>query len=669
MKTNIGAVRSKKNRHNLSSSVTTTSQVGFCQPILCRELIPHDFVKIRTASQVFLQPVVKPTFGRLTLRNYKGFVPIEEIYHPFGSFLSGKPYNGAINQYIPSEVPNLPLNMLTVFCYAFSRIYAFIPESMSFSDDKLSAVRGDFEDEAFAEDAWYDAICDRYMSSKSPGGVTVINVCKALQQDGYTTFGQANNDGVSLESMDWFFVDGTSSIICGRFSDRGKNLRKILLGLGYQLSLIQDSKTVLPIVAYYKLWFDLFAIQREITWKETPCYGFMEYLEQSGVFLEELVSDDGEVSPQRKFVDFLVDLTECYYTQNPDYASAHIVGLGKGEPESFRLLQNTSAGPADTSDVVSGRDSQPLITDGVISQQRLDILKVLYERINKATAIGGRIKEFMRAIFGSDYGQDDESNFIGSSISYVDITQVMSTAETSEGFLGEYAGKGVGSSVGNYFDFTARKPGYLIEFFAIVPDSRLAQGVDPNLNHIRKYDFYNDKFDSITLLPTRKLNIYGTRDMAVFGDTPYDPNDAFASGFGNIPNYMEYKVKYDIVNGDVSMMSTRESLLPFTFSKLLPYTKIIRNSSGFTIRNTPAGLITAGDLWRYVGRDRWLGNYDHIFVNEGQDIGFVDSASYRMDDNFICYFYIDLAVSSISLATADSFQTDPFGDHLTVEKA
>ena len=121
MKINIGRQASgKKYLHPLNRSGVTTSGFGFVQPIQCRELIAEDHVSIRTANLLRLQPLVKPTWGRVELKTYHGFVPIADIYHPFESLLSGKTYNGANSSYIPQYVPFTQEAILAFSTYLFS---------------------------------------------------------------------------------------------------------------------------------------------------------------------------------------------------------------------------------------------------------------------------------------------------------------------------------------------------------------------------------------------------------------------------------------------------------------------------------------------------------------------------------------------------------------------
>ena len=168
----------------------------------------------------------------------------------------------------------------------------------------------------------------------------------------------------------------------------------------------------------------------------------------------------------------------------------------------------------------------------------------------------------MRSIFGSDYRDEKESNFIGVHSCKVDINPVMSTAETSEGYLGEFAGQGYGGSSGEKFDFTASCQGYLITMICVVPDSKFAQGDDPDTNHLKKFDFFTAPFDAITLLPTRKSNIYNSFALT----DPSSNHIGYTGSFGNIPNYTEYKVEKDLVSGELAMLSTQANLLPFNIN-------------------------------------------------------------------------------------------------------
>lgn len=682
MKVNLGRQTGQKYLHKLPSSVTTTSQFGFVQPFYCRESIAQDHYKIRQAAAVRLQPVVKPTFGRLFLKEYTSFVPMEEIYHPWGSLLDGKPFAGANATYIPGSVPWLPLNVISGLALLMSEISLFIVDSDGSLDDYRVGGR-----EAYSSSFSIDTI-DSYFS-----GIGLPSFFERLSRfsysKGYTTLNIVEDIRfVDVQGkFDWIipFDNGSISLLCGRFSNRGKNFYKLLVGLGYQFCFSEDYKTILPFVAYYKQYFDLFQPQRNITWKETNVYSFMEYIEQSNVSVMSILAGNLELGPAVPLLDFFFkDLTEAYYTQDVDFAAAHIDGLGVSQDNTSVDYLRDNNGDIVSDDVLSGQNSQPIITANGISQSALDILKAMYQRVNISTALGGKIKEFMQVIFGSDYNQDDESFFVGSNTVPIDITDVMSTAETSEGYLGEFAGKGIGfDPAGKPLEYTCRSAGYMISCFAIIPEARLCQAVDPNLGHLSKMDFFQSKFDALTLLPTRKSAIMGQQDV-IFST----PSSQLKDGFGNIPNYTEYKVSFDKLNGEVSMRSTRDQLLPFSMSKYISpsYSQIWPDSQpdgSFNISVPETSIFTNGLIWRYIGLDNWLGNFNRIFVNQGfnelnpenpspistgteRDI--MDNVDFRMDDNFIVYLYSDISVSSFAKPLADSFQTDSFGDHISVQK-
>lgn len=688
MKVNIGRQTGKKYRHLLPSTTETTSQFGFYQPNYFRECVAQDTVNIRSAAAVRLMPVVKPTFGRLFLKQYCNFVPMEDIWHPWASFLAGKPYNGAYAQYIPQESPTVELGFWNLMCMCLSTINIY--KCTSFSEDSVNSaltIQGiDYHSPHQIIDDLKQAIisemiskCTSYIPSDFPSFLTTF-----VSQYGITNFAVGPQDN-SINNYDWFFplefagpdADETL-VVCGRFSDAGKNLRKIVIGLGAQLNFDRTPFDFMRFVAYYKTWFDMFAVQREITWKQTRAFSLMEYIEQTGRSIETIIKNAStNQKPAGDLLHFVFEvLPTCYYTQNPDYISAHIVGTAISQASNqFNFLDE--GGENSVIDSIS--NYQPGLnpnspTNGYINQQGLDILKKLYQYTNIATAVGGKIAEFMRAIFGSDYKDEHQSNFIGSNTMELNITDVMSTAETSEGFLGEYAGQGKGADAGQNLHFTCPSAGYLISAFCVVPDSRFCQGVDPNGFHKSKFDYYTPQFDSLTLLPSRKSIVYACNDLI--------PSSRYDGGFGNIPNYMEYKQSFDRLNGDLSMRSTRDGLLPFSMQKLISFGEVVASGPA-TQENVSAyqpkpDLFVAGEIWRYIGRDRWLGNFDRIFVNSGNIDTFPgsnlqrnDDNIYRsrLDDNFICYFYNDVEVTGYELPVADSFQTDSFGDSLKVEKA
>lgn len=688
MKINIGRQASgKKYLHPLSRSGVTTSSFGFVQPIQCRELIPQDHVSLRCANLMRLQPLVKPTFGRVEIKTYHGFVPIADIYHPFESLLAGKTYNGANSSYIPQYVPFTQEAILAFSCYLNSDIQLFEPSGsngwVTNSDGIGSLDPLQVASNPTAAQTAFDTAFKAYIEGCFTNGQvnqTKIGYIMSYWRNNINSYSLLVNPSITkIEQCDWFFVvrdsnDNVKYLAGGSLTEAGKNLQKILLGCGYNLNLgCTEDKSILKLCAYYKFWFDTFAVQRTVTWKQTNCFKLLEYLEQYGQndINQMIGSEQTSANVLATWFKFILDLTKCYYTQSPDFVSAHISGtaLEAGAVDRFDFIQSDSSGSNYSRDVRTQNDSEPIyrVQSGLLSQTGLNVLKQLYKYVNIKTAVGGKIAAFMHSIFGSDYRDEKESNFIGVHTSKVDISPVMSTAETAQGYLGEFAGQGFGGTAGEKYDFTASCAGYLITMIAIVPDSKYAQGDDPDTNHLKKFDFFTPQFDALTLLPTRKSSIYNCFALT----DPDSVNIGYNQAFGNIPNYTEYKVERDLVSGELAQLSKQSNLLPFNLSKILPYTRILQDE----VKNLNYSGLVAGEVWRYIGLYRQIGNFDRIFVNSGFEPSgsATDSLSWLYEstqsDNFIVYFYIDLNVHSVALPVSQSFQTDGFQDSIKVEKA
>ena len=637
MKISIPGLGKKSYPHDLSRQGFTTSSFGFVQPMQVREMVAGDHFQCRVGESVYLQPLEKPTFGRVLVKNYFGYVPYEDLYHPFASFLAGKTYSGAIASYIPMEVPNLTNSFWSFLVYLHSEIsYFTVPDDGTISISGTTVISSE-QDWAFNAGVSAATISNlqSYLgqfvasfNSQDLDGQALISLITYFQQQNVTTW-CSNASPHAIDAYDWFVVyrvaGSPQGLIAGRFTEAGKNLRKILIGSGIQLNLANSEPIpICKVGAYYKFWFDNFAVQRNVYWKNTYFYNFMEYLEQSGTAADTVVGNQLLSPGSSSFIKWIRALTKCYYTSNPDYISAHIIGtaIESGSVDSFNYLMTQPVNgssiiqPVSSAPYSSVKDSQPSLRPitpsinnnayPVITQQALDVLKSLYKYVNTKTVIGGRIRDFMRSLYGADYRDEKESSYIGSSQFRIDIGRILSSAETSEGYLGEFAGVGQGSDPGKMFDYNTNCPGFFVALMCIVPEARMAQGNDPDVFHIKKFDFYNEMFDSKTLLPTRRSVVYNTFSCH---DSQFVQQ---GSSFGNIPIYSEYKINTDLINGDISMPSTMNSLLPYSLAKILPYMNINQFSE---IQNVDYTDIVAGDAWRYVGRYRTLGNYDRIFKN------------------------------------------------------
>lgn len=683
-------------KHDLTHDVSTTYDWGHMQPLMCRELPAGSKSTLRVGQIVRLMSMVLPTFGRLSLNTYNVFVPMESIFHPYASLRAGQTYMGANKTYIPQQVLTISPWFLNCILKSMSTISFFNAQPV------FNGIRGFYVDKSqvqpeIATDELYNSYLEQVVAPSLGFHDLFSNIDflrKFVRFDNHQHF--YNFDG--YDWIDTFRTSDSYYIVCGKYHESARNLRKVLYGLGYKLIDSYEQVSALPLFAYYKAWFDLFAPQRDITWKDTPCAGIQEYCEQNGLFL---IDNDSFLEEKTDLLyQFIIDLCSTYYTQSPDFVSAHITGQRISTVDNDSFAAMTSDGLVLSSvGTYSGSLQQPYqggvslqhhspavsVVSRLLNQSNIDLLERLTHRINAKTVIGGKIREFLKTQLGADYLDEDESYWIGSQKLDINISPVFSNAQTEQGYLGEFAGQGAGGTQGETFTYENKVDGFWICMSAIVPDSRFAQGMDMNLKHVRKNDFYDPMFDSITLLPTSKKYIFAeanfsNRVVTSSDDYQEQTSDAFEASFGNIPNMIEYCIAQNIQNGDMSLRSKRSSYLPFTLDKLLPYTEEYDGDLTVSLFNTPLDIVVNSTIWRYIGLYKWIGNYNRIFQNSGtvypsmiQDIrdgrnGIFYNIGY--DDNFIGHNVLDFKVWNTKLPVRNSFQTGAFDEGaISLEKA
>lgn len=490
-------------------------------------------------------------------------------------------------------------------------------------------------------------------------------------------------------------VSGTDLFVAIRLNDSGKFLRKIFMGLGLNLKPTNTPISLLPIYAYFKSYFETFAPKRFVKFEQTYFYTFINTLVNTGLNAPDLIySTSNQYTKGVSWSNIIDDLLSCFYTKDTDYYSAQIVGLINeyGDAVSQKYIGESYSSDAffsTTVDSINGGYGYQAFVDLsgdngsslLHTQAQQNILSRLTQLLNRRSVLGGKIAEFLKSTFGiSTQAIEDYNGYIGSSSLDVNFSDVFSTAETSEGSLGEYAGKALAFGNGDTFKFETKIHTIVVAFSVIIPRTQYVQGTHPYLTHSKSDDFYNPMFDGLTLLPTRKSSFYSGENFFAFDDN--------TSSFGNIPIYSEYKTKTcGILNGDLSLRSTKSTYDSFTMDEIIsdishyePNATEPWRGAMTILQYNPKSLV-AGTMWRYLGRWLWLGRFDRIFVNNrlnfndflfsvdpmpGTDHGFNTSRRLgRSDDNLIVHHVIDMLLDSAMVPLSGSFMTD---DLLALDK-
>lgn len=646
-KVSVG-ISTKRYTHDMSFDNNTTLGFGVCQPLFCQLLNDNDKLAGNIRQLVRLAPLPVPSFGRMRLVNKLRFVQMTDICPYYEAMLSGAYVNTSDLNYLPKEVLTSTVQVLTQMVLQYSVIDYFKVDS---SSSTTKYVYQNISTPSVLNEAirvFHQAVGDQSDLS-------------AAVPDPKPHIGNVDT-AISPDSADYLITTDTSFICC-RLTERGKRLRNVLIGLGYALDVsCSDSVSLLPLFAYYKAWYDCYAPSRDSQWNQTNAFilidaCFQKYL----TTLEDFTTAQGSSEKVQKAVfGFFEDLANTWYVAKDDYVSAHRLNVVSTTNSSFDSF-TIPTGPISSSNVhlVTQTGVVPVLPfNSPVNQFALQTLQRISKFINKDTVIGKKVSTWLKAHFGADVA----SSFFKDSVSLSDvvvscnINDVFSTADTTSGDgsgeqLGSYAGKGLGFGDGS-FSFTAPTFGYFVVVSCLVPDSKYFQGVDPTLFGVDRFTLPNADFDALSYEVTPSSFLCAHNDIFISGQ-----KSTSDKGFGFVPRYSGFKTRRNIVNGDMSRRGTIASYSPYYLDKILTENAIHseKNADGsfsFVAVNNP--LPVASEVWRYPTRYPWLGNFNRIFYNSGNDV-FDDASSgdeandftnTPVDDNFIVQSVISMKLTN-----------------------
>lgn len=671
----LGKIAPKRSEFDLTHDVNTTSDFGFCQPLMVRPLIPKSTFEVSVDSFVRTSPLVVPTFGRINVKQYHRFVPTSELYKPFENLLSGQQYDGSGSNYVPSTVPTATLSQLSRIMLSYCKATVYVTTGATTTTDYVTGM-------TLASASQLTRV--QSIMGTSTGNTSYISAqWKALKELALNNYAASNKDHVTLDGADFIFnmndtaTATTRYTFCVKATTSAKNIRKILLGAGYQIDLFDDtSVSLLPIFAYYKAYFDTMYPKRFISWTNTNCYKIIQMMSESNSAFNTLITNATNVAYVKGFFD---DLSKCYATFDMDFLGAH-VATPSVEPIASTLKYvapgSDAAGTTTELSLTSSSYSLPSQTtvnaSNPIDAVRLKLLNTLYKTINKHTAIGAKIADYMKLHFNADLEINHDSSYIGSSVFNVNVGDVMNTTDAGSMPLGDYAGKAIGSDNSQTFKFTTDCHGYWVTLMCIVPQSNYNQGLDPTLLARTRYEQYQGEFDGLGMEVTPKSCVITNGDVAGLSSQMNTKK-----AFGYSPRYTSFKIANNVLSGDMSRRGTRDSLAAYTLDKTITRSDVrFEELDGNTYKevyfeNPEINSIVAGTPWRFCGLYNWLSNYNRIFYNTDEPNVAIDSVSdVSSDDNFLVHNIINAKMYAPMLSISESFDTDASDDNsMSVNKA
>lgn len=435
---------------------------------------------------------------------------------------------------------------------------------------------------------------------------------------------------------------------CIKLTEFGRRLMRIFTTCRQQvLSPILESGhedetfSILPLLAYYKAWYDIYNPGRVTNWHDTNCYYLIHhyydfYMKSYGLFIKSSTdADAGEVNVdgwRRAWFGFLEDLRECVYVLPIDNISVAYNDVYENTRQNYIPIQYTTG----SQNELQVYDSYPAghirnINDA--DSVTVKALLRLFSMTSKESVDGQRVREMLKRF---NINVDFESNILHRSSYYAKIGDVFSTAETADGFLGEYAGRGEASGEFKVKMTDTHEYGFIVVLTSIAPHAGYVQG---DYKHPVKFnDFYQPEFDSLG------MEAMSNRDV-VARQVDLTPQQKVVFGFR--PRYFGLKVRNNIANGYFAERSNQSSILPYSLDRLFTVKDYYSDGSNrYKVREVKPYVPYAGEDIRKVGVDESVGQYDRIFYD-----------TTGLTDNFILDQINDYKVWSPMMPVSESFGT------------
>lgn len=705
-KVSVG-VSSKKYSKNMSFDNNTTFSFGAIQPLFCQLLMAKASINIDARQLVRLAPLPVPTFARMKLVNKYCFVPISDVYPAFENLMSGIPYTPdsvgndvSLSSYVPTTLPFISNRVLLALVIGCGCDVSFWMKQSGSPDSA-----NNYGSSPLVSTAPKLRSCVRAFNYRLHNNVTSA-VPYSID---YNSIDGGQSDFVTPEGADYVMqVDetdnstfGVSFIACIRFSQRAKRLRSILLGLGYNLDFANDDKVnMLPLLAFYKAHYNNFELNRSSQWSTTYAYQLITLISQNGFtnfidLFDGANYDSSQLQFRKLFVGIFhsfifYELSQCWFSYNDDFFSANRLSLtndvqplnvpfvnADGSLGKTFFNNSTTQDPNESTlgKAVNQTSKLPFV-GGDLSLIAFQVCQRLTRYVAKDSVIGRKMSDWVRTKFGSDVANSlykDVFN-VSQSVLPIQVDDIFNTADTAVSgsgdgeVLGAYGGKGIAFDKSKV-SFTAPYYGFFICLSAIVPDSRYFQGCDTSLYGIDKYTLPTTDWDALGYEVTPLGAVFGDNNLC--SDELLKKYPRTSKGFGFMPRFSGYKVKKDIINGDMSRRSTMDDLSPYYLDRIVTNQNCdvqLDKAKNFIVNFTTGSDIRDPQILRYACRYPYLGNFNRIFYNSGKIVHGVSADNEPLlDDNFIVQSVFDMRVSDglkpISISYDTFEETTDNGTH------
>ena len=519
----------EKNKFDLSCDHITTSDFFHINPVYIKEMVPGENIKINVQTFTRLTPLVRPMYGRCQIINRAFFVPMRTIMKGWNEFITDTVKDGVF-----PVVPKINLTTLSV------------------------CLREDFA---------------------STTGATSSNYDFSVQ----VTSGQ------------------TTQTTYYKFTAQGRRVWSLLQALGYRFPIgyysssdvqVTDDEypSALPLIAFAKIYYD---------WYKNQAYAADEWF--NGLF--DLSTSAAPVIDRTTLGALLTVCSRAVYDKDYftsawdrpvasnngmssnntiyDITNDNTTGLNSRSAAVRNLATPSSASP--TTPVISGVSNGSVsgtTAPANISQYAIKALYRLTDYLKRHQIAGGLAMDRYLSRFGvkpSDAALM-RSIYLGKDAVDINIADVTSTANTDDGdngsSLGQYAGKGVGYSGNGWFKYDTDEYGYLMVVSTIVPKVGYVQGMNRQVMHRGRLDFFTPEFDSLGVQAIARKELLSDYNNAESTLLTLGAQ-ALEGVFGYTSRYAEYKTAKDNLTGQFTVPSINRGMSTWHLNRLFDATQIL----------------------------------------------------------------------------------------------
>lgn len=527
-----------RNVFDLSQRHIFSAKAGQIIPVACVDTVPGDKFELDLINIARTMPLNTAAFTRMKQSFDWVFVPYRALWSRFNEFIAQRndPRSALYGttsmdnpNMTPCYVPNISLNRIREILYENVNETDMMGFSKMYEGYRLMDMLGygDFIHRSSPEDtsvhvnlwralAYQKACCQFYRDS----------VHDPLE-DAFA-FNVDDVQGTSVANSDLYSVRGTSV----------ENIKKMV---------------------------DIFSL-RYRPWKKDIVTGTMPTMQYGAVSAVPLSADlSGTLVTSVPTYDF--SESSMAVSVEPRDRGRQIGYVTTGaDTGGQRDVYISSSGSADSAvhyaSITSAHTHEGTVNLGGEGQTLFDIIQ-----LRKAEAIQKWKERTLRAGFHTDkqfevhYGvsADEDgkwcADFIGSVDSYINIDEVLTTANNNavEGGtdvnnqVGDIAGKGVGVTNGGKLHFETNQFGVLMCLWSCTPEADYSSyGLDQNNTLIERFDYFTSEFENLGLQAVPQ-SIYNMFPGSV----------AQVIGYG--PRYWNYKTAVDKVHGEFNYLRDGET--------------------------------------------------------------------------------------------------------------